>query len=76
MMRSIPLRRPLSYRLRCQIDVLKLRWRIRCAEKEVDGLKQNLALAKAEADWYPKQIAAHQAHVTGLTQQLMRAMLK
>lgn len=76
MMRSIPLSRPPLYRLRCRIEVLKLRWRIHWADREIDGLKQNLALAKAEVDWYPKQIESHQKHSTQLTQELMRALLK
>ena len=68
-------KRPLRHKLRCLLMQIPVRFRIAMAEREIAGLKQSLDLAKREAEWFPKQIAAHNEYVTKQAQQLMRIQL-
>ena len=68
-------KRPLRHKLRCLLMQIPVRFRIAMAEREIAGLKRSLELAQREAEWFPKQIAAHNEYVTKQAQQLMRIQL-
>jgi len=68
-------RRPLHHKLRCLLMQIPVRYRIAMAEHEIAGLKRSLELAQREAEFFPRQIAAHNDYLTKQAQQLMRIQL-
>jgi hypothetical protein len=67
----IPTRRPLHVRLRAQLRVLKLRFLIREAEKDLAHHRAEWARAQAHM---PQQIGVDEQHVASLAKQLHRAI--